>query len=374
MIETKPPQATTLFDLIGREWALEGAVTGLTFNAVTSAVACAMEDGTLTMLPVADSEHPEKRIRMDLETGRTTIRPREGALPQPQRTERLRPGAALCALGGQGFAVAGEGASLWRVTARGQTVRLARDGVAPVSALCSVGTERICVARDGHLSLMDAEDMTLLANCALPLPVERLEASADGMLIVAWSPERFTILKAGTLAVLAVIAAPGQVNSLAWSRDRRWIAAGCEDKALVLVDVLRGLADRIVDFPAPVMSAGFNAEAGALVASGAFRVVGWRLPDLPFGDHEGDPIRSGRAGLTIVERVAPNPVRDTCAVGYASGLVTLCPLGGRDELMLREGAGAPVTALDWSGDGTHLAIGFADGRAGIVTFPKVMFK
>ena len=67
-------------------------------------------------------------------------------------------------------------------------------------------------------------------------------------------------------------------------------------------------------------------------------------------------------------------MRDTCAVGYASGLVTLCPLGGRDELMLREGAGAPVTALDWSGDGTHLAIGFADGRAGIVTFPKVMFK
>ena len=138
MIETKPPQATTLFDLIGREWALEGAVIGLTFNAGTSAVACAMEDGTLTMLPVADSEHPEKRIRMDLETGRTTIRPREGALPQPQRTERLRPGAALCALGGQGFAVAGAGSDRAPGAGRGGAgfgALLGRDG----ADLCRAG-------------------------------------------------------------------------------------------------------------------------------------------------------------------------------------------------------------------------------------------
>ncbi len=59
---------------------------------------------------------------------------------------------------------------------------------------------------------------------------------------------------------------------------------------------------------------------------------------------------------------------------WANGLVTLCPIGQPDELMLIEGKGAAVTAMDWSRDGQNLALGFADGRAAILTFPKVMFK
>jgi hypothetical protein len=36
--------------------------------------------------------------------------------------------------------------------------------------------------------------------------------------------------------------------------------------------------------------------------------------------------------------------------------------------------GSAVTALAWSGDGRHLAIGAVDGTAAIVTFPAQMFK
>ncbi len=146
---------------------------------------------------------------------------------------------------------------------------------------------------------------------------------------------------------------------------RRW---------LIVADLARGAADRIVDFPGPVASVAFSPKTGTMLASGAFRIVGWRLPDLPFGDHPGDPVETGRPGLTLVERVAANPVRDTCAAGYANGLVTLSPIGRRDELMLVEGRGAGVTALAWSDDGAHLAVGWADGRAAALTFPKAMFK
>lgn len=159
-----------------------------------------------------------------------------------------------------------------------------------------------------------------------------------------------------------------------WSPDGRWLVAGCRDKALLLVDINKAQADRIVDFPAAVASVGFSAKAGVMFSSGAFRVVGWHMPDLPFGDHEGTPVETGKPGLTLVEQVSVHPTRDLCAAGYANGLVTLCQIGKREEMMLREGGGDPVTALAWSPDGNHLAIGTADGKAAIVTFPSAMFK
>lgn len=374
MIETKPPQALSLFDLIGREWVLGDTVTRVAFNANNSSVACALADGSLALLRVEDPEHPEKRIRMEFDTGRTTIRPRENPVPPELRTEPRHLGGIICRLGDQGFAVGGADTALWQVTARGQTVKLALEGLTPVTALCMAGGSDLCVARGRKLSLLEGDGMSEKVSCDMTSQVHRLAASPDGTLIAAWSDGRFTMLDARTLEHLAVIPAVGAVKTLDWSPDGRWIAAGCEDKALVLVDVPAGQADRIVDFPAPVASVGFSAKAASLVASGAFRVVGWRLPDLPFGTHEGSPVMTGKPGLTLVERVSPNPKRDTCAVGYANGLVTICSLGQRDELMLCEGRGAPVTGMEWSDDGTHLALGFSDGRAAIVSFPKSMFK
>lgn len=374
MIETKPPQALSLFDLIGREWTLDAAIAQLAFNANASAVACALSDGRLAILPVADVEHPEKRIRMDLETGRTTIRPRENPLPPPHPTDATHNGTGICSLGEQGFAVGGHDGMLWQITARGQAVRLDAKGAATVTALCSTGPGVLCVARETHLGIVETAGMKETAGRDLDAPIDRLGVSADGSRIAAIGSGQCTILSADTMDTIACLTVSDKITCLAWSPDGRWITAGCRNKALVIVDVSQKKADRIVDFPASVESVAFSTKANALIASGAFRVVAWRLPDLPFGDHEGDPIQTGKPGLTLVDRVAPNPVRETCAVGYANGLVTVCPLGHRDELMLCEGRGAPVTALDWSGDGTHLALGFADGRAAIVTFPKAMFK
>jgi len=374
MIETKPPQALSLYDLIAREWALSEPVTRVIFNSNHSAVACTLADGRLALLPVADAEHPEQRIRMELETGRTTIRPRNDALPTPRLTSPLSGDGVICRLGDQGFAMSGPGTTLWQVTAGGQTVRLAREGAAPVSALCLVGQGRVCIARQTRLSLVEPDGKTEVASIELPSAVRHLARAPGGEALAAWAEGQLFVLRADTLEIADTIAVTGEATGLAWSPDGRWIAAGCTDKALGLVDLSRGKSDRIVDFPAPVASAVFDAKSRMLVASGAFRVVGWRLPDLPFGSHEGEPIQTGKPGLTVVERIAANPVRETCAVGYANGLVTLCHPGQRDELMLCEGRGAPVTTLVWSDDGTHLALGFADGRAAIVTFPKAMFK
>ncbi|WP_138465851.1 WD40 repeat domain-containing protein [Poseidonocella sp. HB161398] len=375
MTDQKPIRAITLFDLLARAWPLGQPVTEMAFNAALSAVACRLKDGRLALLPVADAEHPETRMRRELELGRTTIRPRKAPLPPPQLTDPLLAPEApgICPLGAQGFAVA-RGADLWRVTARGQAVPALRGEAGEISALCAAGTARICLARGDRLELRAAEGLEAIATARLGAPVQQLAARPDGRGFAARDAEGVTLLS-GDLGIEARIACPGGAAGLAWSPDGRWLAAGTRDRALALVETGAHRAERIEGFPAPVASAGFSrGPTGALVASGGYRVIGWAGPDLPAAGHPGRPLETGRPGFVLVERVAVHPARDLCAAGYASGLVTVATIGGRDELMLHEGTGAAVTALGWSADGAHLAIGFADGRAVIATFPKDMFK
>lgn len=377
MIETKPPRALSLFDLIGRDWVLDAPIRQITFNAGRSAVACRLEDGRVALLPMADAEHPEKRVRIEFDTGRSTIRPRENPVAPPVLTDPIAAvdGPDLCRLGAQGFAVAGASGSLWRVTARGQCVCVEKSGAHPITAMCAVPrSDAICVARGRGLRLAHAETLDPLGARDLERPVSRLAVSGDGTLIAAHCVDRIVVLDESSLKPQAEIAVDGTAECLAWSPDGTWIVAGCTEKWLALVDLRSGQSDRIVDFPGPVTSAAFSPNPEVLIASGAFRIVGWRGPDLPFGTHKGDPVDTGKPGLTLVDRVAPNPVRRNCAAGYANGLVTLSPIGQPDELMLVEGTGAAVTAMDWSDDGHHLALGFGNGRAAILTFPKIMFK
>lgn len=385
MTQHVPPHALSLFDLLARSWDLGPRVCDLRFNVLGSSVMVTLADGTLAFLPTADAEDPETRMRTELETGRMTIRPREKAPAAPVRSEALAsPDHASCPVAQQGFAfVHRDGDEIWRATAKGQTLRVARATGAGVTALAALPDKRgLLVARGAALAVVSPEDGLTVASTVLAHPIQRLAVAPDAGRIACWGAGQVTVLAAADLAPGLSLPVPGDLLGLAWSPDGRWLVGGAADEALVLVDLGTGAADRIVDFPAPVASVGFsaqagaqaNAQAGALLAAGAFRTVGWRLPDLPFGGHEGTPIETGKPGLTLVERVAPHPTRDLCAVGYANGLVTLCQIGTRDEMLLREGRGAAVTALAWSPDGTHLALGTAEGTAAIATFPKHLLK
>lgn len=375
MIEEKPPQAISLFDLIGRDWRLDRTVTQIAFSASGLAVACGLGDGRLALIQVADTEHPDKRVRTELDTGRMSIRPRENALPVPRLTDPLMPADApgFCRLGADGFAVAHDGGEVWRVTARAQALRLVGRGE-PVTALCACpASGGLFIARGPELQQF-SKDGTGQQKLTLSCPARHLVLSADGRRLVAWGGGRFSILTTEPLQVTSVLDHDDAVLGLAWSPDGRWIAAGSDDRTLILIDADTARMDSIVGFPGPVADVAFSRAAGALMASGAFRLVGWRGPDLPFGDHTGNPIGTGRAGLTLADRIALHPLRDLCAVAWGNGLVTLSQIGSKDELMLSEGRGVPVTSLAWSDDGAHLALGHADGRAAIVTFPKAMFR
>lgn len=374
----KPPQAMSLFELLARRWTLGAPVRQVLANASGSGVVALLADGRLGFLRLEDAEHPEKRLRMELDSGRMTIRPREQPLPAPVLTEGpvAAPDLPLVRCGEQGFAfVHASGTEIWHATARGQVLRKAAlNGVAITALAARPQAQQLVVAQaGGQITLLSEEWGEVIATETLGHPVEGLALAADGTRIACWGPGRVTILRED-LRPEAEVAVEGRALSLAFSPDGRWLAGGCAEKALFLVDLVAGKADRIVDFPDAVKTVAFCPASGALIASGAYRVVGWQGPDLPFGDHGGTPVATGRPGLIPVEVLAPQPGRALCAVGYANGLVVLGRIGERDELMLAEGQGKPVTSLAWTQDGAHLAIGGADGSVAIATFPKSMFK
>lgn len=350
------PRALTLFDLIARDWSLDAPVAELCFNAASTTLAARTNEGRLAFLRVEDAEAPDTRLREELETGRATIRPRARPLPPPRLSEPLD-ATGLCAEGDTGFVFI-RGDEVWRATAGGQVLRkLAGDS--PVTALCPTGLG-LAVARGRTVTWADALHR-------LTHGVSVMAAAPDGAMLACCGGGRLTLLGGPPVTLPG-----GEITTLAWSADGRWLIGGGTDRALTLVDLASGAADRVEGFAAPV--AAVAVTAGALLAAGGFRIVGWRMPDLPFGGQEGTPLETGRPGFTVIETIAAHPRREICAAGYANGLVTIAQVGSREEMLLRDGTGAAVTALQWSADGKHLGIGTADGRAAIATFPRTMFK
>ncbi|SMC94865.1 WD40 repeat domain-containing protein [Primorskyibacter flagellatus] len=378
MTQHKPPQAMTLFDLLARTWTLPGEVRDVIFNAAGSSLAVLLADGRLAFISVKDAEHPESRVRIEADTGRTSIRPRTKTLPAPVLSDAAIARADLtpCRLGDQGFAFSNADTNaLWRATARGQTLAVKGARNEAVTALASIPrTGRIVLAYDSRLALVAEDGGAELATAELSHGVSRIAVSDDGRVLGCLGGGQISIVASDDLKSTSTFACEGEVLDLGWSPCKRWLVAGCANKTVLLIDVQAGVSDRIVDFPDAVRTIGFSNKARAMIASGAFRVVGWTLPDLPFGDDEGSAIETGKPGLTLVDLVAVHPKRDLCAVSYANGLVMICRIGHPDEMLLREGSGATVNSLAWSDDGAHLAIGGRDGSVSIATFPKNMFK
>ena len=177
----------------------------------------------------------------------------------------------------------------------------------------------------------------------------------------------------GQLTKLLDIPLPSTPVSLAWAADGRWLAVGTETGGLVLIDVPAGRHARLADFPGPVRSVGFSASANALVAAGAYRTAGWSLDTPPVESAAVGALSTGRTGLAIVSAAAIQPRGNLVASGYANGQIVVAQLGSLDEMILRA-SGGPVTALEWTEDGQHLAVGDALGNVAIATFPRQLFK
>ncbi|MFB2550484.1 WD40 repeat domain-containing protein [Ensifer soli] len=360
----------TLFDLLARHWKRPSPVREIRFNVDDTLLAARGEDGTVVFARMADNEPPEARIVT--EGGQTGLKPREGR-PAPLIITRVKDGSAIAADAGGGFLCGtGEG-RLVRLSRAGETSEAMKVADHAVAALeRNAETERIVFVAGDRLTLLsgDGERVELdLAGTA----TDRIALSPDGTRLALAGGERLEIRVVGS-AMRSVfrLPVPAAVLTLAWSGDGRWLAAGLERHGLCLVDAIAGRPVQIEDFPGPVADLCFGGE-GAFIAAGAYRIAAWSMQPPPIASSADGSLLTGRAGLALVTAVSAQPAGRLVAAGYANGQVVVAPLGSREDLIVRP-AGAPVTALAWTADGRHLALGDEGGTLAVVTFPAQLFK
>jgi WD40 repeat protein len=369
-------QSLTLFDLLARSWQRPSAIADLRFSTDGTAVAFTAVDGTVAIAAVADHEPPESRIRVSNDLGQTTIRPREKPPVPLIATAAFGDGdVPIAAYAHSGFLVGAASGDALHLTAGGEVLDPLAMIDGPIVAIDhSTRADRTAVS-NGH-------DVFLSRGHSGAMRLGRSEASSAGPL--AFSPggrrlacgvgEGLSIWAVeGDAALLLDISLPAHPVSIRWSSDGTWLACGLETGGFALVSLADGRADIVAGFPSPVRTMCWSQPANALFASGAFRIAGWSMTAPPVGGETSGALETGRAGLVLVEAVAAHPEKKLIAAGYANGRIIVAQTGGRDELLVRP-LGSAVTALAWSGDGRHLAVGAVDGSAAIVTFPAQMFK
>jgi WD40 repeat protein len=204
--------------------------------------------------------------------------------------------------------------------------------------------------------------------------LEIVSLSKDGNWIAVAAADRLSIWRLEDSATSPrEILLPSVPLSVQWSNDHNWLACGLQSGGLCLVDMVENQSSIVTDFPGPVRTMGWSMSANALVASGAFRIVAWSMDSPPLAGNAAGALMTGRLGFVVVEAVSAHPKNNLVAAGYANGQIVVSRIGAADQLLVRP-SGASVTALVWSADGKHLAVGDADGNAAIVTLPAQLFK
>jgi WD40 repeat protein len=369
-------QNLTLFDLLARSWRRPSPIADLRFSGDGSTVAFTCVDGTVAIATVADHEPPESRIRVSNDLGQTTIRPREKPPVPLIATAAFGDGdVPLAAYARSGFLVGAASGEVLHLTADGEAAACLVKIDGPVVAIDhSARTDTIAISNGHDVLLSRGQGDAVKLKHATTSSTDALAFSPGGRRLACGLGEGLSIWSVeGDAALIRDVAFPARPVSIRWSSDGTWLACGLETGGFALVSLADGRTGIVAGFPSPVRTVCWSQPANGLFASGAFRIAGWSMAAPPLDGETSGALETGRAGLVLVETVATHPEKKLIAAGYANGRITVAEIGARDELLVRP-LGSAVTALAWSGDGRHLAVGAVDGTAAIVTFPAQMFK
>ncbi|TCR87775.1 hypothetical protein [Rhizobium sp. BK376] len=362
----------TLFDLLARNWQRPAAIRQICFNDDDTLLAVICADGSLAFARMADNEPPEARITVD--RGQATISPRQGKAA-PLIITRVKGARSVSLHRDGGFLSAGANGGLLRLSRAGEIAETLFSIDQPVQAFdyCAA-THATAIVVGDRLHFHTGKDPSS-AKANLPgMASEHVAFATDGTRIAVATEERLIVFRGGSeLEPLVGIYLPAPPLSLKWSDDGNWLAVGLDGAGLCLLDANAGRNVVLGDFPAPVRSVTWSAQEKVLIAAGAYRIAGWSMKTPPFDDNATGALATGRVGLVLVDAVAAQPEGRLVAAGRSNGQVVVAPIGSGEELVVRP-AGGPVTALQWTRDGRHLAMGDALGNVAIATFPAQLFK
>ena len=336
-----------LLDSHGVQQSLGEYVVAATFDRTGAVAAFALGDGTLRIIH-----------RMDVATWATT-EAHDGAV------------LALCADARPGFLTGGDDGRFRRVSPAGVVEDVARFGskwVENVAAhadakagvlLCSVGKAvHVFDAAGGVLKVLPHP--TTVTGIAMDAKGKRIAASHyNGCSL--W----FVGAKADTPRVLDW---KGSHTGITLHPASEAVVTSMQENALHGWRLQDGQHMRMSGYPSKTQSMGFTKSGRWLATSGAESVVLW--PFFGGGPMGKSPTELAGGDNVLCTRVAPHPQHEAVAAGFSDGLVVLADIATGRILPVAGPGRGPVSALAWSPDGQHLALGTETGFAALVDFAK----
>jgi WD40 repeat protein len=320
-------------------------------------------------------------------------------------TDRVRPVAAgapvvgVHFLGDSAVFVLGEETLLF-VSADAGERRVAVHGGAILDSACD-GRRIVTGGDDGKVATTDAAGAsTTVATDANRRWIDHVAVGPDGA--IAWSAGKTASVRAGkgeeracempsTVGALAFLrkglrlaiahyngvslwfpnatAAPqflewkGSHLAVTVSPDNRFLVSAMQEPALHGWRLADAHHMRMSGYSARVRSMDWTAGGDWLASSGSEQLILW-----PFQGKDGPMGKQPRMLAPAAARataVACHPRQPVVAVGYNDGIVLLVRIEDGAEILVRKGAGAPVTALGWDTAGGQLGFGCEDGEAGV---------
>lgn len=160
----------------------------------------------------------------------------------------------------------------------------------------------------------------------------------------------------------------GSHTGITMSPDGDCVVTAMQENALHGWRLSDGQHMRMSGYPSKTESLGFTKNGKWLASSGADSIVLW-----PFfgGGPMGKPPTelAGGDGINCT-RLAVHPTHEAVAAGFADGLVVMADINSARILPVMGPGRGQVSALAWSPDGTHLAVGTEMGFAAVVDFSK----
>ena len=121
---------------------------------------------------------------------------------------------------------------------------------------------------------------------------------------------------------------------------------------------------RMDGYPSKTKSFSWDKRGRWLATSGANSAIVWPFVG-KLGPQGKPPLQPGEREA-LVTAVAFHPAEELLAIGYSDGVALCVRFADQVGLELSDASGGAVTALAWSADGRHIAVGDETGRGAII--------
>jgi WD40 repeat protein len=332
-----------------RELSFDAAITGLAFLA-EGTLAAGLGDGSVRLVDPEDTASPR--------------------IVQPHRE-----GAAVLAMAididHAGIVTGGDDGRVARTDARGEVSVLAEfpGRQADVLAISPSGGLR-AAAGGREVRLLDRAGETVGASADHPSTVTGLAFNPKGKRLAMSHYGGATLRWTGKLDQGATkLEWRGSHIGVTWSPDGTTVLTAMQERELHGWRLTDHQTMSMAGYGAKVRSMDWLRRPMTLATSGGDCVIAWSFTGGgPMGK---PPVQVGSGLGRLVTSVAVHPKNPIVAAGFDEGQVIVCALSRQEKVVrLRWPDWERITALAWSRNGTHLAVGTEAGAVSLFDLSK----